>query len=120
MGPSGLAENLLQAPWVWALAGGSGLGRIIPHLHPNSLHLEALARCVGAEHASPALASLLCSFSSGLANHGQTRHMVRVGDKRLGTLLCVHLSSGDGEVAQVVPLPTWAGCFTVEPRGPGS
>lgn len=92
MGPSGLAENFLQAPWVWALAGGGGLGRIIPHLHPNGLHLEALARCVGAEHASPALASLLCSFSSGLANHGQTRHMVRVGDKRLGTLLCVHLS----------------------------
>lgn len=38
MGPSGLAEKLLQAPWVWALAGGGGLGRIIPHLHPNGLH----------------------------------------------------------------------------------
>lgn len=38
MGPSGLAEKLLQAPWVWALAGGGGLRRIIPHLHPNGLH----------------------------------------------------------------------------------
>lgn len=62
MGPSGLAENLLQAPWVWALAGGGGLGRIIPHLHPNGLHLEALARNMGAEHAFPALVSVCVLF----------------------------------------------------------
>lgn len=43
MGPSGLAEKILEAPWVLASVGGGGLRRDhpTPQLHANGLDLEA-------------------------------------------------------------------------------